>query len=309
MAAKLRLGLIGVDDGQELEAALGAEHVEVSGFWGENQVLMSELAAHYGLLAVASWHHLATADALYVGPRLSSPAQVLTQLATWQRPLLLSSALLACEQAEACIAPLLASSGVVNVARAAAVDDGLAYCRSLAQGGLLGSVLGATVRVASADRDAAWVALADELGTALWVSGLEPRAARWSSADAEGALAVTALIECGDGASLSVQMLAGVPGGAHDDLLAPRILGSRAQLILAREPLGWFVAASESNVGRRWEKLVYAGLPGSLGRIMDAFARAVLADETPLSPLTGEVALVRLIAAMRRTGRGDWPAD
>jgi len=309
LPAKLRLGIIGVGDGRELEAALSAERIEIAGFWGEDLALMSELAAHYGLLAVASWRHLLTADALYVGGQLSDPATVLKVLAAGRQHLLLAPDLLACPGAFEWLQPLMAGERSAAVARVAQVDDGLGYCRQLTRAGQLGELLGLSIRLVEANVVNAWTALADQLGTALWVAGLELLSARWVWTQADEALHLSVLIDTVQGVPVTVQLLAGVPGGAHDDLLASRLLGSRGQLILMREPLGWFTAATESNTARRWEKLVYAGEPGSLQRTMDALAASLRDARTTIALPEGELKLAALLTAMQNTNKGGWRAD
>ena len=159
-----------------------------------------------------------------------------------------------------------AASAPVGVALDAAVDDGLAYGRQLVRGGVLGRLLGVEVRVSAEASEAAWALLAAQLGAALWVTGLAPVALAALQTVGATSAYISALCETSAGVPLTIALCAATPGGAHDDLLAPRLLGERGQLILAPEPLIWLTAASESNRSQRWERLVYAGQRGSLAR-------------------------------------------
>jgi len=296
----MHLGLVGVSDGHELEAALAAKGLTVAGFWGEDAATLAALADYHGLVAASDWRELAAADALYLGAGLCDPAGLLADPGMAEKPLLLAPALLARQGAVDWLTALAAASAPVGLALDAAVDDGLAYCRSLARAGVLGKLLGVQVCVSSAEAgEAAWAPLADALGTALWASDLAPVSASWSGMTEGEALWLSALLQTEQGAPVSVTLLRAVPGGAHDDLLAPRLLGTRGQLILAREPLGWFTAASESNTSQRWEEVVYAGQRGSLARSLEAFAAAVQAHEPPPLPLAAELPLAGLLAAMQ----------
>ena len=99
MTAQVRLGLIGVSDGLELEAALAADGVKVAGFWGEDATTLSALAEYHGAAAAAGWRELAAADAFYIGAGLSDPASLLAEVGALGKPLLLAPALLAREGA------------------------------------------------------------------------------------------------------------------------------------------------------------------------------------------------------------------
>lgn len=309
MNKDMRLGLIGVSDGRELGAALAAGGVTVVGFWGEDTDTLSALADYHGLAAAADWRELLAADALCLGAGLSAPASLITEVAAAAKPLLLMPALVAASGAIDWLTTLAAGSTPVGLALDAVVDDGLAYCRQLVRGGVLGRLMGVEVRVASAESEAAWELLAAQLGAALWVTGLQPASLAAIQTTVAGAAYVSALCETSAGVPLTISLRAATPGGAHDDLQAPRLLGDRGQLALAPEPLIWQTSASESNRSQRWENLVYAGQRGSLARGISAFCAAVQAHEPPPLPLAEALVLARLVAALRgATATGAWRA-
>jgi predicted dehydrogenase len=98
---------------------------------------------------------------------------------------------------------------------------------------------------------------------------------------------VAGVLLCYDNGAIGVlQAGSEMWGEGHEDLGGPRIYGTLGQLILADKPLMFLKEPPEGAQARHWEEMTFVGERGDAEVVVNAFAGAVLSDETP--PASGE---------------------
>ncbi len=212
-----------------------------------------------------------------------------------------------------------------GVALGTQVDAGAAEARRMIRAGFLGDVVAVRMNafaegprarrrpMEEAEGNRALLdALTQQVNAACWVTGLEVTEVygrRWSRAEeAEtGGIVVGAVLDYDDGAVGVLRGSWNLPGGQHEDVPGPRIYGTRGQLILAREPLVYFVEAPEGGVSQSWQPLRFSGPLGDKEQMVERFAAAVLDRGKP--PVTGGDArkVLEVVEAIRRSAESGEP--
>ncbi|MFO7918051.1 MAG: Gfo/Idh/MocA family oxidoreductase [Anaerolineae bacterium] len=213
----------------------------------------------------------------------------------------------------------------LGVALGAQVDAGAAMARGMIRGEFLGRVIAVRVhallegtlsRRPSLGRDAGHgtllASLMEQLNTVRWVVGSEvmgvsARCGPRLEETEDGSIVLGAVLNYANEAVGVLQGGWNLPGEGHEDVSGPRIYGTKGQLILAREPLAYFVEAPEGSASRSWHPLHFSGPLGDKEQMVERFATAVLNGRKP--PVTGADArrALEIIEAIRRSAKSGSP--
>lgn len=331
MSSRLSFALVGCGDaGAEMwQGISAASPAELVMLMDENSHLLDDLRQIYAVPTTTSMEDVlrnVEVDAVYisapVGQRVSlgiraaeAGKHVFVEHPVARDLADVDALMETCEDHDVCL----------GVALGAQVDAGAAMARNMIRGGFLGRVIavrvqalleGALSRRRSLGRDEGYgnllASLMEQLNTVRWVVGSEviDVSARCGARPEEtenGNVALGAVLNYANEAVGVLQGGWNLPGEGHEDVSGPRIYGTKGQLILAREPLAYFVEAPEGSTSRSWHPLHFSGLLGDKEQMVERFAAAVLDSEKP--PVTGADArkVLEVVEAIRRSAESGEP--
>lgn len=331
MSSKLSFAVIGCGDAgaemwQGIDAASPAELVMLM---DENPDLLGDLAQVYAVPTTTNVEEALThadVDAVYISAPMEQRVPLGIRAAQSGKQVFVENPVADDLADVGTLMDVCGANGVsLGVALGAQVDAGAAEARRMIRAGFLGDVVALRMNAfvegprarrrpmeEAEGREALLGALTQQVNAARWVTGMEVAevyGGQWSrSEDAEtGGIAIGAVLDYDGGAGGMLQGGWNLPGGGYEDVSGPRIYGTRGQLILAREPLVYFVEAPEGGASQSWQPLRFSGPLGDKEQMVERFAAAVLDGKEP--PVTGADARKALgvVEAIRHSAESGEP--
>lgn len=325
MSSKLSFALVGCSDaGAEMwQGISAASPAELVMLMDENANLLDDLSQVFAVPTTTDVEDVlsdAEVDAAYISAPMAQRVPLGIQAAEADKHVFVEHPVARnLADVDALMDACEAHGVSLGVGLGAQVDAGVAMARDIIRGGFLGDVVSVRMSVLqegsrSRRRPLEEVgghedllgALMEQANAVRWVMGSDVLevSAKCKSRSGEGEASVIALgavLDYDNGAVGVLQGGRNLPGGGHEDVLGPRIYGTEGQLILAREPLVYFLEAPEGSVSQSWQPLHFSGPLGDKEQMVERFATAVLEDEKP--PVTGTDArkALEVIEAIHRS--------
>ncbi|MFP3896373.1 MAG: Gfo/Idh/MocA family protein [Anaerolineales bacterium] len=331
MSSRLCFGVIGCGDAgaemwQGIDAASPAELVMLM---DENADLLDDLSQVYAVPTTTVVEEVLSCDdvdAVYISAPMEQRISLGIRAAEAGKQVFLENPV-ASDLADlnALLDVCRANDVNLGVALGAQVDAGVREARRMIRAGFLGDVVAVRMDAfveaprarrrrmeRAGEREDLLGALVEQINAVRWITGSEVLrvSAKGESRSGKGKANVIALGAVLDYENGVVGVLQGgwnLPGGEHEDVPGPRVYGTRGQLILAREPLVYFLEAPEGGVSQSWQPLRFSGPLGDKEQMVERFAAAVLEGEKPPVNGTDAQKALEVIEAIHRSAGSDTP--